>query len=539
MPRRGALPTGTCAASARRRCRSCCACDDRAARGARALAAGARLRRASRWRSSPRCAQGSGARQRRHVERAAKSTEQFLPFAYLLTALLFARSGLYAERAQRPGLSRIVGSLFQVAFVALIFARRQRRTLLQLLPLLRLARLRALLRVRAARRLRAADAACCCAPPATSAGRCSSGTRQAHRATSPTRSRDAPHAPIEVVGFISRAPLPDNGLRSLGSLARPRRACSPRERIDEVIIADPDFPQVEAVELVDQCHQRGVRVRLAPSTMEILIHRAEFVPGQSVPLFELGPPVFEGIDFALKRTFDIVGATLLLVAAQPAAGRDRARRAPHLARPGPVTARCAAGIGQRPFACLKFRTMHTDAEERQADLEELNEADGRAVQDPRRPAPDARSGACCGASRSTSCRSWSTCCAARCRSSARGRCPSATTTMLEDWHRKRYLVLPGHHRAVAGLGPLGARLRRPRAPRLPLPRALVAGARPDDPAEDDPGRLLAARRVLSRRGAFAQLRPFERDRFTQIHGQRGYAFERISRTPVGDSAGRA
>ena len=54
--------------------------------------------------------------------RACTTTEQFLPFAYLLTALLFARSGLYAERALRPGLSRIVGSLFQVAFVALIFA---------------------------------------------------------------------------------------------------------------------------------------------------------------------------------------------------------------------------------------------------------------------------------------------------------------------------------------------------------------------------------------------------------------------------------
>ncbi len=52
----------------------------------------------------------------------AQRTEHFLPFAYLLTALLFARSGLYAERALRPGLSRIVGSLFQVAFVALIFA---------------------------------------------------------------------------------------------------------------------------------------------------------------------------------------------------------------------------------------------------------------------------------------------------------------------------------------------------------------------------------------------------------------------------------
>ncbi len=51
-----------------------------------------------------------------------EETRHFVPFAYLLTALLFARSGLYAARSQRPGLSRIVGSLFQVAFVALIFA---------------------------------------------------------------------------------------------------------------------------------------------------------------------------------------------------------------------------------------------------------------------------------------------------------------------------------------------------------------------------------------------------------------------------------
>ena len=56
------------------------------------------------------------------ASRAYEGTKQFLPFAYLLTALLFARSGLYAERAIRPGLSRIVGSLFQVAFVALLFA---------------------------------------------------------------------------------------------------------------------------------------------------------------------------------------------------------------------------------------------------------------------------------------------------------------------------------------------------------------------------------------------------------------------------------
>jgi FlaA1/EpsC-like NDP-sugar epimerase len=47
---------------------------------------------------------------------------QTIAFAYLITALLFARSGLYADRAQRPGLPKIVSSLFQTTVVALIFA---------------------------------------------------------------------------------------------------------------------------------------------------------------------------------------------------------------------------------------------------------------------------------------------------------------------------------------------------------------------------------------------------------------------------------
>ena len=124
------------------------------------------------------------------------------------------------------------------------------------------------------------------------------------------------HAPVEMVGFISLTPRPDNGLRSLGRI-EDLPAVLDAHRVQEVIIADPDFPQEQAVELVDQCHQRGVTVRVAPSTMEILVHRAEFVPGASVPLFELRPPVFEGFDFVVKRTFDLVGALLLIVLLSP------------------------------------------------------------------------------------------------------------------------------------------------------------------------------------------------------------------------------
>src|SRR5205085_5481041 len=89
------------------------------------------------------------------------------------------------------------------------------------------------------------------------------------------------------------------------------------DSIDEVVIADPAFPQSQAVDLVDLCHRNGVRVRVAPSTMEILMDRVEFIPGQTVPLFELKPPVFEGVDFVVKRTFDLIMAALLVLFLSP------------------------------------------------------------------------------------------------------------------------------------------------------------------------------------------------------------------------------
>jgi exopolysaccharide biosynthesis polyprenyl glycosylphosphotransferase len=372
------------------------------------------------------------------VTPALHETERILPFVYLLTALLFARSGLYAERAQRPGLTRIVGSLFQVTFVALLFAVVSGEHFSSYylfygslaFALFYVSSLRAAYEwvtgviLRAAGYRRRAVLV---------------GTGK-HIRDVANALRDVPHSPIEVVGFLSPRALPANGLRPLGSLRDLDRVLG-SERIDEVIIADPDFPQVEAVELVDQCHQRGIRVRLAPSTMEILIQRAEFVPGQSVPLFELGPPVFEGVDFALKRAFDLVGATFLLVLLSPlllaiVIGVRVTSRGPVLYRS------MRRGIGQRPFQCLKFRTMHTNAEEHQADLEELNEATGALFKirnDPRLTTVGRLL------------RRFSLDELPQLVNVLRGEMslvgprplPQRDYEMLQDWHRKRYLVLPG------------------------------------------------------------------------------------------------
>jgi exopolysaccharide biosynthesis polyprenyl glycosylphosphotransferase len=372
------------------------------------------------------------------VEVAVRETQDIVAFAYLVTVLLFARSGLYARRAERPGLPRIVSSLFQVMLVALVFAlangeRFQSYYIFYgslFFAVLYISGLRFLYERATGLLLRLAGYQRRAVLVGTGA----------HIEAVAHALGDAAHSPINVVGFISLNPRPDNGLRSLGSL-RDIGAVIGEHRVDEVIIADPAFPQQEAVELVDQCHRRGVAVRVAPSTMEILIHRAEFVPGQSVPLFELKPPVFEGIDFALKRTFDVVGATLLLFFLSPLLLACVA--AIKLTSRGPVIYRSVRpGIGGVPFACFKFRTMYRDADQRQADLEQLNEA-GRGLfkikDDPRMTKVGRLL------------RKYSIDELPQLVNVLRGQMslvgPRPLTLRdyehLEDWHKKRYLVMPG------------------------------------------------------------------------------------------------
>ncbi|MDQ6605809.1 MAG: sugar transferase, partial [Actinomycetota bacterium] len=240
--------------------------------------------------------------------------------------------------------------------------------------------------------------------------------------------------------YISLTPRPQNGLRSVGRLDQLNQILA-RERVQEVIIADPDFPQEKAVDLVDLCHQRGVTVHVAPSTMEILINRAEFIPGQSVPLFTLRPPVFEGVDYAVKRSFDLVLSTIGLVILTPMLLAISA--AIKLSSRGPVIYRSMRpGMAGKPFYCFKFRTMREHADQIQADLEPFNEQSGglfKIRDDPRLT----RVGRFL--------RRFSLDELPQLANVIRGEMslvgPRPLTMrdfeQLEDWHKKRYHVLPG------------------------------------------------------------------------------------------------
>ncbi|MEA2443703.1 MAG: hypothetical protein QOJ12_995 [Thermoleophilales bacterium] len=358
------------------------------------------------------------------------------PLACLITLLLFARSGLYGDRAARPGFAQIIGSLFQVAVVALIYAVAENYKFSSgyifygtlVFALFYVCAFRGVFEWISGLVLRAAGY-----------------RRRAVLVGSGSHIEAVAHAlkgnqQIDAIGFVSLTPRPENGLKNMGPLETLDQHFG-SESIDEVLIADPDFPQEEAVDLVDRCHRHGVRVRVAPSTMEILMDRVEFVPGQALPLFELKPPVFEGIDFAIKRSFDVVVSSLILLLASPLLGI--AALLVKTSSRGPVFYRSVRpGLGGMPFACFKFRTMYEDADERQADLEVHNEAGGAIfkIRNDPRVTPVGRF-----------LRRWSIDELPQLFNVVRNEMslvgprplPARDYERLEDWHRKRYLVLPG------------------------------------------------------------------------------------------------
>ena len=143
----------------------------------------------------------------------------------------------------------------------------------------------------------------------------------------------------------------------------------------------------------------------------------------------------------MKRSFDVVVSTLVIVIGSPLWAALAC--AIKLSSPGPVFYRDQRiGLGDRPFGMMKFRTMYADAAERQGALEPSNEASGplfKIKDDPRLT----RVGRFL--------RRYSLDELPQVLNVLRGEMslvgprplPERDYARLEDWHRKRYLVLPG------------------------------------------------------------------------------------------------
>ena len=169
-----------------------------------------------------------------------------------------------------------------------------------------------------------------------------------------------------------------------GQAGRLRTALDPAQ-VDEVILTGWSGDDAPVLELLEVCRRRGLPVRLAPTTAELLSHAVQAVPAPGLPLFELRPPVLGGAAFLAKRAFDIVVGSLIGLLVAPVIGI--AALAIKLEDGGPVFHRSRrVGVEESVFTCFKLRTMREGAEHEQANLEERNEAQGalfKIREDPR------------------------------------------------------------------------------------------------------------------------------------------------------------
>jgi exopolysaccharide biosynthesis polyprenyl glycosylphosphotransferase len=296
---------------------------------------------------------------------------EWLPFLTVITVLVFWTNGLYRRREIRPGPGAVLKSLFVVAIITLAFGlgTGYHFTTYALTPTALVLTALFIGVFRAAYEVLTRDTFRL-AGVRRRAVLVGEGQRLAELRRSLGSSRSG--IPYEFVGAISPRAQED-GLPVLGSLDAVPRVLAERD-VDELILTDTGFSQRQLLDLVDQAHRRAVKVRIAPTTAELLLQRADFVPG-SAPLFELRPPALVGTDWAVKRGFDLVVATLVILVGLPIwlliAALIKATSS------GPVFFRDRrVGLGEREFGMMKFRTMYADAADRQAALEAENEASG-------------------------------------------------------------------------------------------------------------------------------------------------------------------
>lgn len=147
--------------------------------------------------------------------------------------------------------------------------------------------------------------------------------------------------------------------------------------VDEIIICLPIKTFYDKMETIAKAAElQGITVRVYSDLFNLRLARA--VPGQisETPILSLYTgPLLSGKRMRIKSVFDFVVALVLVIIFSPLMVLVAALI--RLTSKGPAMfLQERVGLNKRPFKMFKFRTMVTDAEALQANLEAQNEAGG-------------------------------------------------------------------------------------------------------------------------------------------------------------------
>ena len=151
-----------------------------------------------------------------------------------------------------------------------------------------------------------------------------------------------------------------------------------------VILAPKATDSDAVLDLIREAKASGVKISLMPRFSEVLGSSVAFDDLHGITLLSVRQFGLSRSSKVLKRSFDVAVASVGLLATAPLFAAIAL--AIRVASGSPILYR-QTRVGRRgePFEMLKFRTMVPEAEQLQAELEHLNEADGlfKISDDPR------------------------------------------------------------------------------------------------------------------------------------------------------------
>jgi exopolysaccharide biosynthesis polyprenyl glycosylphosphotransferase len=187
-----------------------------------------------------------------------------------------------------------------------------------------------------------------------------------------------PEYGLRIAGFVDRdaGPAPDGTapLQLIGSTEDLPDLVRNFSAHRVVIAFSPDSHE-QTLEVIRSIQDSDVQIDIVPRMFEVLGTNAQLHTIEGIPLVGLPVPRLSTSERLLKRSLDVVGATIGLVLLAPLlVGTSLAIK---LTSRGPVLFRqLRMGEGERVFRVLKFRTMVEDAEARKWELVHLNMHNG-------------------------------------------------------------------------------------------------------------------------------------------------------------------